>query len=248
MPAEDPSHHDFTLIRLESIDSTNLEARRRIEAGADEPMLIVASRQTGGIGRFGRRWDSPAGGLWLTLAYPHAPLDPRLGLRASLVVVRAIRELPGAERLDVRLKWPNDVHIDGAKAAGILVELLTHAATTWALIGVGVNANNSIESLDPSLRVTAATLTGRLGAPVDLGHLELRIADALVRLLTHPPSWSDDLRDARAMLYGLGQPASVTLADATTRSGTLVDLSADGSLVLRIGDDLWTAPLGAELA
>jgi len=127
---------------LGSIGSTNEEAMQRGAAGASGPLWIVASEQTGGRGRNGRTWVSPEGNLYasLLLTFPRAlPTVAQLALVAGLAAYDTVRKL--APDLAVRLKWPNDVLIEGAKLCGILIEgrISSGSAAHNVVVGFGLN-------------------------------------------------------------------------------------------------------------
>ena len=110
----------WTLVALDSVGSTNDEASRLADAGAAEGTVVWAREQTGGRGRRGRHWSSPVGNLYSsTVLRPDcaAQRAAELGFVAAL----AVADIVPAGR-DVRLKWPNDVLVDGGKVAGILLE------------------------------------------------------------------------------------------------------------------------------
>ncbi|MDO8881309.1 MAG: biotin--[acetyl-CoA-carboxylase] ligase [Coriobacteriia bacterium] len=119
--------------------STNDDAKTAARAGSPEGTLVVAARQHGGRGRFGRVWISPSGG-----AYASAILRPALPPAAlgPLALVIALGVARGLERFGVPtgLKWPNDVLADGEKLAGILLEMAAEADTVeWLVFGCGLN-------------------------------------------------------------------------------------------------------------
>ena len=128
--------------RLAVVDSTNAEALRRAQAGERGPLWIMADAQSSGRGRSGRSWSSEAGNLHasllITLALPQ-PKAYQLALVAGVAVLdalgTALRPLPPG----LRLKWPNDILIDGGKTGGILIESSTGAAGLSAVIGIGLN-------------------------------------------------------------------------------------------------------------
>ncbi len=128
---------DWKMIDLETIDSTNLEARRLIEAGAHGPGLVVRARhQTAGRGRLQRDWlDQPGLSLLFTVA-----LDGMAGTEATrlacVAAVAAIRREAGTGPL---IKWPNDLVYGTGKVAGVLAEALPGKGPT--LVGVGINVN-----------------------------------------------------------------------------------------------------------
>jgi BirA family biotin operon repressor/biotin-[acetyl-CoA-carboxylase] ligase len=128
----------FTVEILPEIDSTNSELMRRARAGRTEPVLLVAQRQTAGRGRLGRDWaSSPGDSLTFSLGLSLAPVDWS-GL--SLAVGVALAETLHPR---VRIKWPNDLWLDGRKLAGILIETAAASGPNqgprYTVVGVGIN-------------------------------------------------------------------------------------------------------------
>ena len=122
----------FRLLVREEVGSTNVEALELAAAGAPTGTIVWAERQSQGRGRRGRAWESPAGNLYCSVI-----LRPRARPVAQVSFVAAVAVAEAIERFDlgVQLKWPNDVLMDGAKVAGILLE-----GTGSALVlGTGVN-------------------------------------------------------------------------------------------------------------
>lgn len=206
-------------LHLRETPSTNDRARELAAAGAPHGMLVTAGVQTAGRGRQGRSWAGPPGrSLLLSLVLRRH--DPLLPLRAGL----AVADLAGDA---ARVKWPNDVLLDGRKLAGILVE--ARPQDGWAVLGIGVNVAVDVAALPPELRDRAATL-GR--APDDLeatlaellGHLEARLAqapgDALAALRAR-----DALRD-RPVSWAGGSGTGAGIDDA----GALLVRRDDGTL------------------
>jgi BirA family transcriptional regulator, biotin operon repressor / biotin---[acetyl-CoA-carboxylase] ligase len=182
-------------VHLRATTSTNDRARALATAGAPHGTLVTAGEQTAGRGRQGRTWAAPPGRA-LLLSLLLREHDPLLPLRAGL----AVADLAGD---GARVKWPNDVLLDGRKLAGILVE--GRPQEGWAVLGVGVNVAVDPAQLPPELQATAATLgrtpdqleptltellallTARLAEPAADCLAELRARDAL---LGRPLSWS----------------------------------------------------------
>jgi BirA family transcriptional regulator, biotin operon repressor / biotin---[acetyl-CoA-carboxylase] ligase len=132
----------FSLVALESIDSTNEEARRRARAGAPEGTLVWAREQSRGRGRRGRSWSSPAGNLYLSLLLrPRVPpaAAAQIGFVAAVALAEALAGLLPAGR-HIACKWPNDLLVDGAKISGILPEAEAAGGLVEAMVlGIGVN-------------------------------------------------------------------------------------------------------------
>lgn len=177
------------LVLLARVGSTNSLARRIAnecleECGRLYPALVVAYEQVAGRGRQGNRWASPAGrGLYATLLRPVAEPEflQTLPLLAAVGLCRGLnRHLGGAA---CRLKWPNDLLVEGRKIGGLLIESLSLGdGTVTALIGFGINHDQGLEELPgpnaTSLRVAA-------GSPPGLGELARDLVRALKGELDH---------------------------------------------------------------
>lgn len=130
------------VVTHERVDSTNSEALRLLRQGQICPFLVLASQQTEGRGRRGRRWESPPGaGLYYSLT-----LEVPWGMQniAALSPITALSVCSALEKLGVNkleLKWPNDVLGDARKLSGILLESLKIEDCLFIVIGVGVNLN-----------------------------------------------------------------------------------------------------------
>jgi BirA family transcriptional regulator, biotin operon repressor / biotin---[acetyl-CoA-carboxylase] ligase len=141
-----------------STDSTNTRARELAAAGAPHGTVLTAGEQSEGRGRQGRSWTAPAGKALLYSAILR-PLDRRhllLPLAVPLAVCEAAESLqPGIE---CRIKWPNDVWVDGRKLGGVLIEAKPQDG--WAVIGVGLNLAIERSEFPEELRDTATSLEG----------------------------------------------------------------------------------------
>lgn len=220
-------------IHFDEIDSTNAEAMRRAAAGERGPLWIVATRQSAGRGRQGRHWDSDAGNLHATLLVT-LPVAAAVAAQTSFVAALAVHDLASgvvAASRRVALKWPNDVLLDGAKLAGILIETLAHdgpMATTVA-IGIGINLASA-----PGQSRYGATSLAAHGALVTPEDAFARLADSMAARLA---AWNDGAgfalirSDWMARAAGLGRPASVTMGERTL-IGEFAGLASDGAMLL----------------
>ena len=139
----------YRVVWLESVQSTMDEARQRAEAGADNFTLIWAGEQLGGRGRQGRNWASPKGNLYLSIILRPA-CTPAVAAQLSFLSAVALSEAFGKvapPMAEVTFKWPNDVLLNGRKAAGILLESKSGAdeEVDYLLIGMGVNIQSHPE-------------------------------------------------------------------------------------------------------
>jgi BirA family transcriptional regulator, biotin operon repressor / biotin---[acetyl-CoA-carboxylase] ligase len=164
------------LEQLASIDSTNAELLRRLQAGVRAPMAIYALAQTAGRGRNGKSWDAPLFGLYYsqTLSLACAPSElAGLSLALGVAAVEAIHaaSLP-AHALAIRLKWPNDLWINGKKLGGILIEIAPSgpnqiANSTTVVAGIGINLAGTSDAMRTDLaahgvELAASALAARM--------------------------------------------------------------------------------------
>jgi len=195
--------------------------------------VVWALEQTGGRGRLDRSWSSPRGNLFSSFVLrPEAPpaQAAELGFVAALAVAETVARYVASPD-QVRLKWPNDVLVDGAKIAGILLEARSASSglVDWVVLGIGINIAAAPEGT-PYPATCIARLTETL--PPVSAVLEV-FAGALATWLEiwdrrgFPPvreAWLDRAR-------GLGETLQVRQGEALL-SGRFLDLDLDGALVL----------------
>jgi len=155
---------------LRTVDSTSNKLKALAREGAAVGTVVLADEQTGGRGRSGRTWFSPAGlGVWMSVLLesgtPAERLAP-LSIAAAVSVADALRELTG---LDVQVKWPNDLLFGGRKLGGLLVESMQTAGekVSSAVLGIGLNVSLTEDDLPAELAGTATSLQLELGRPVE---------------------------------------------------------------------------------
>lgn len=230
------------LLALESVDSTNDEARRLIENGERGPLWIVAERQTRGHGRLGREWISAPGNLHASFVlhdYGESALAPQLGFVAGVAALRAVRAATGgAGRF--ALKWPNDLLVDGGKLGGILLENVgvptgdaRAPRAAAAIIGIGVNCAEAPRDLPFEARALASIGPNAPDATTLFTHL----SDALVEALDLWGGGAGFLRIRDAWLAGaayIGDHIRVELPRETV-AGRFETIDAAGRLVLETG-------------
>jgi BirA family biotin operon repressor/biotin-[acetyl-CoA-carboxylase] ligase len=226
------------------VGSTMAEAARLAAKGEAAPFWVMAEQQKAGRGRQGRSWHSPPGNLYATLflAEPcEAARGAELGFVAGLALHDAVTEATGLAAPRLALKWPNDLLLDGAKIAGLLLEGQTAGARFSAAIGFGVN----IIAAPSDTPYPAAALA--MAAPgLNRDALFKALRAAMERRLEQ---WRREgfaaIRDAwRACAAFRGQEVTVRLAAGTVNgvfedidgAGRLLLLTSEGSRVIDAGD------------
>lgn len=225
------------LVCLETVDSTNSEAERRLAAGEPVPLVILARAQTQGRGRRGRPWHSAANGnLYSTFVFRPQVEPARLqdftlwmGLSVCELVENFCKLSPG-------LKWPNDLLLSGKKAGGMLTEARVDADQVRDVVfGLGLNVNGRAADLPPELRRTATSFAEATGAPVDLN----KFAAALIGRISRAYEQFVDGSYRAAFenfweRYDIlrGKPVTVIQGTRTVR-GTATGIDAEGSLLVK---------------
>ncbi len=215
----------WTLVALDSVCSTNDEAMRLADGGASEGTVVWAREQVGGRGRRGRSWASPVGNLYSsTILRPNctASRAAELGFVAAL----AVGDLVPADRA-VRLKWPNDVLVEGGKVAGILLESAIGQAGRVEHVVAGIGVNVSFAPQLPEMRYPGAKLGGTVEAS-----LESLTRAFAARLAQWRDKGFDAVRaDWLAKAGPLGAAVDVRLGEELV-SGRFAGLDREGALLL----------------
>ncbi|MBN1889063.1 MAG: biotin--[acetyl-CoA-carboxylase] ligase [Thermoflexales bacterium] len=220
------------VVYLPQVGSTNDVAQALAADGAPEGTLVIADEQTAGRGRLGRQWWAPAGDNLLLSLLLRPALPPlqalRLTMAAGLAAAEAIEQTSG---LAARLKWPNDVWLNGKKAGGSLAETrLAGERLEYAIVGLGLNVNADL-SQHAELAALATSLRMESGQQQDR-RLILR---ALVESFA---AWYGDissprLREAWARrLITLGQQVEAWAGQQSIR-GLAEAVDEDGALLVR---------------
>lgn len=226
-----------TILRFDTIDSTNLEAMRQAKAGAPEGLCIVAREQTKGRGRLDRSWQSPTdAGLYMSLVLrPHFAMNawPLITLMAALAVYDALMKTC---ELRADIKWPNDLCVNDRKLCGILAETVETAQGSAAVVGIGINLSSEIVPLVQSEATSVESVTGRSpDAELVLNHLLNSIAEKYD--LVHSAAGCEHiLREWCAhSSFAMGRRVRVSLSDEAFE-GTTRGLESDGALRVETAD------------
>lgn len=237
-----------------SVGSTNALA---LDDGR-EGLLVVAGEQTEGRGRHGSAWRSPPGGLYVSYAPPAMRLPARLSdlsplaaLAVAEAVDRALAAMGSEAR--TRIKWPNDLLLDGRKAGGILVQTRSvpegpKDGPRRAVVGVGLNVNTSIElgSGTDDMPLEPTSLAEVTGRPLDLGVVMVSV---VTLLLDHIVKGLDDtaLASYRTRCETLGSPVSFTEEGRTLKGRALDVLPAGAALLVELETGELRALTGGEV-
>ena len=248
------------LERVIETKSTNDDLLERWRAGElIDPVARIAHKQTAGKGRAGRSWlANPEDSLCFSLAFPFKRTPAELSGLSLLVGLAVISGIAQAcdlnesklHELGLRLKWPNDLLLNNAKLAGILIEGGQAKAgdSTWMIIGVGINLRNAekIEaSLDSGLK--ASSLSQITDSLPDVEYLWLKLIASLEQHLTKfdlhgfkpcMESWMkwDAYRDQAVCISGAGKDAIYGITKGVDESGALLLQQENKTVAIHAGD------------
>ncbi len=228
---------------FETLDSTNTEAKRRASE-ENGPALYIARTQTGGRGRLGRSFHSPATGLYMTLAYTTSrPLDEaaRVTAAAAVAAATAIDTLTGRSP---SIKWVNDLYLGGGKLAGILTEAVTLPALpdgrprSRMVVGIGINLTTA--DFPDGLRAPAAALfspdEAGCATPTFVaqlaGEISCRLLDSVEN--SEPRVAAYQLQEYRARLLYVGERVICTYGREELE-GVILGVDDDYSLLVHVG-------------
>ena len=240
------------LLCFDTIDSTNNELKRRAVSGSVDGTVILADQQTGGRGRRGRSFVSPAGkGLYLSAALrPRCPLSEISTLTAwtAVALCDAVEAVCGVRP---GIKWPNDLVLNRKKLCGILTELTVEAETGTVdsiVAGIGVNVRQRPEDFPPELRTIAGSVRSETGLEISRARLAAEMVRALDQMYL---DWQRDPRayldDYRARCVTVGRPVRVVRGE-DVRTGFAEAVDDDFALVVRWPDGTRETVTGGDVS
>jgi len=193
-----PQWPGFSIEILPEIDSTNSELMRRARQGSQDPILLLAERQSAGRGRQGRAWvGQPGHALTFSIGLPYHPSNwSGLSLAVGLSLAESLGE-------DIQLKWPNDLWCHQRKLGGILIEAASQGDQSYAVIGIGLNIQLPANK---DLRTPPAALSEfwqGVSAPLALERVVKPLLDALRSFEANGFSPLQERFNARDALCGL---------------------------------------------
>jgi BirA family biotin operon repressor/biotin-[acetyl-CoA-carboxylase] ligase len=227
-----------SILRFDSLASTNLEAMRQARAGAPEGLCVVAREQTSGRGRLDRSWQSPkdAGLYFSMILRPQLEMSswPLITLMAALAVSDALLK---ACDLRADIKWPNDICINGRKLCGILVETIETESDAAAIVGIGINL--TADGLPAELFAAATSVQQVSGCAPDRELVLQELVKAIAErydFLYRPHGTEHTIREWCAnSSYAFDRRVGVTLLHDRFE-GTTRGIESDGALRVETND------------
>ncbi len=215
---------------FKEIDSTNTYARKSV---FEDGTVVLAQKQSSGRGRRGRKWVSSGKGLYFSIVLkPSIPVSEVL--KFSLIFPLSILDALSKFGINSKIKWPNDIYINGKKVSGILIESDTEGEiTNRAVVGIGINVNDSLEDIK-EIRDIATSLHIETGRTFDrkllLSEILFQIEQRYISFLTGKRD--ETLKDLEKNMLWIGE--DVVLIDGNSKTeGRLIGLNSYGGIRLK---------------
>lgn len=241
------------IIFRESLDSTNTLAMELAEKGIPHGTVVIANRQLKGRGRLGRTWFSPPKGNIYMSVIVRPEIEPKdatmLTIMSAVSCARAVRNSTRNESfptgLEVNIKWPNDLMVSERKLGGILTEMKSDQdRIVFAVIGIGINVNASLDAFPSDVRAVAASVIEELrkGKGIKGDSPEISRTLIIAAILNELERWFKVLiKGGRIQLINEWKKLSSTLgrkvkvvSGKDTFSGIAEDIDDEGMLMLRL--------------
>lgn len=228
------------LIHFQSVGSTNDKAKE-LAVKAEEGTVIVAEEQTSGKGRLGRSWSSPGRkGIYASIILK-PDMEPFNAAKLTLLGAAAVALALEDCGIESQIKWPNDIIINGKKAAGILTEMSSELGiVNYIILGIGINVNQSVEELPPELVDRATSLMIAAGKAIQRKHLLAQVLNRLDELYAQFKEKGDidqalDICRERSAVIGKD---IIVVQGRKQRPGHAVSINHDGELMVRFDEGL----------
>lgn len=240
------------LIFEEELDSTQNEAERQLALSAKTPFVVIARKMTAGRGRLGRKWTAPDNGnLYSSFAFkPNLP--PARMQHFSLWIALNICDLLNTQySFPVRLKWPNDLHLEGKKMSGFLAEARIDADHTRDLVlGIGLNINADITKFPLDLQPKVTSLYQYIGKKLDINSITAKFINTVTQ--SYNEFINTPIKDKFNELWNKYDLLTGKTIDAFQNNkkltGTAKGIDSNGNLLLELSDKSIMALHSAEVS
>lgn len=240
------------VIYYDSIDSTNNQAKRLAEGDFKDGTVVIAEEQTSGRGRCGKDWISPKGkGIWMSIILkPHiSPSDA-----AKITILAACAVCEGIEavcNIETKIKWPNDIIVNGKKICGILTELGAEMdSVNYLVVGIGINARAEAADFPEEIKETATSIRLETGQVIPRKQIAAQVLNAFDRLYKNfavDGSIQNIIEIYKSKSAVLGKEIRV-ISKSGESMGKACDITEEGHLVICRPDGSKTEVISGEVS
>ena len=217
-------------------ESTNIIARE-IASSVAEGTIVIAESQTAGRGRMGRKWVSPEGGIWLSIILKpriEPVYAPRITLLAGVSVAKTMKSFG----IPAKIKWPNDILINGKKVCGILTEIIAEVdIIDYLVVGIGIDANVDTGTFPEEFRDNSTSLEKEMEHKINRVEFVQKLLEEFEALYTEfqKDGFPQILEEWRNMSATIGQWVKIT-AQARTIYGEAIGVDNEGALIVETSE------------
>ena len=231
--------------------STNTVAKFLSENGVENGCVILSEKQSDAKGRLGKSWESPLGGIWLSIIVnpqvDHSKI-PMITLATGVAVVKTLERI-GIKNAEI--KWPNDILINGKKVCGILTEAITKFNTIDnVIIGVGIDANFDVDVLSEELQDGTTTLDIELGHIVNENKIIACFLEEFekIGILFNEGEFETILKEWRKYSFSIGKIVEIREPFSKSYDAYVLGISREGALVVEKIDGTLEKVISGECA
>jgi len=218
------------------VESTNNVAKFLARFGPFEGTIVISEIQTKGKGRGGKKWESPKGGIWLSIILK-PEIDhlkaPLLTLATGIAIAKTIRRM----NIDAKIKWPNDILINNKKVCGILTEASSKQNTfDYIIVGVGIDSNLNINNLEETLRKITTSLSNETQEEIKEPKIIANFLNEFEKIYNSfkEENFDEILNEWRRMSDTIGSYVKIKQAHIKVIEGLAVGINNQGELILKL--------------
>ena len=217
------------------VKSTNTVARFLSSNNVENGTVVISEKQTAAKGRSGKSWESPLGGIWLSVILrPHVDHSriPLITLATGVAVAKSLEKV-GIENPEI--KWPNDIMINGKKVCGILTEAIAKFNTIeTVIVGVGIDANLNLDEFPEDLKDGTTTVEKELGQKRNENELIKIFFEEFEKIINifNEKEYEQILKEWRKYSYTIGKIVEVREPYNKYYDGYVVGIGKEGALIV----------------
>ncbi|MCC7553483.1 MAG: biotin--[acetyl-CoA-carboxylase] ligase [Methanobacteriaceae archaeon] len=219
--------------------STNTVSKFLAEQGIENNTVVISEKQTKGRGRSGKKWESPLGGVWLSLI-----IRPQIDqTKASLITlatgVAVANTIRSFDIDNVEIKWPNDILIDGKKVSGILTEAIAKLnSINYIVIGVGIDVNFDNEDMSDELKELTISLSKAAGKKIEEVNVIKRFLIEFEKIFIdfEEEKYEDILKEWRKQSFSIGKYVRIKQLFGNNFDGYIIGINKEGALIVEKAD------------
>lgn len=224
---------------FKEVMSTNTVAKFFAENNAPNGLVVISEKQTNGKGKSGKQWESPLGGVWLSII-----LEPPINQKKTPIITLAtgLAVEKTFERMGIKdgeIKWPNDVLINGKKVCGILTEAIAKInAIEHIIIGVGIDVNIDVEGLPEHVKERTISLKNVAGKEFDENEVIRIFLEEFEKIYEDllNENYEKILKEWRKKSYSIGKKVEIRTPFSKSYDGYIVGINSDGILIVEKED------------